>query len=318
MVAKADMSTSRKGEARIMQRVWRLLQRLPLERRRKVLERLTASQKRALECWILGHAGNATNGSMAMVTSTSTIASGRAKTKVHQPTQLKGVRVAQNIVHYRRGKVTYYAAQMQLGFGLRMLSKTERCLEVAQQHELFLQRVRETCHAAAPQKELMGQAIREVLVGEEAKKMGLRFVVQIRIPWSRSTLTSPPFRLSNLELGLQAWHRLHDARERILSLSHGNSQRGRANVAQAGVQRAWQQLREAYLASTRHSPRAISRIRMLEAEFRLRCKRDLDTRIEKEVQQTQADRAEEQLQALLSRWNQPRFRRKVRHYNSSH
>eukprot|EP00434_Breviolum_minutum_P043016 symbB.v1.2.038316.t1/scaffold5927.1/size22389/2 len=253
-----------------------------------------------------------------MVSVTSTSTKSWAKTKVHQPTQLKGVRVAQNIVHYRRGKVTYYAAQMQLGFGLRMLSKTERCLEVAQQHELFLQRVRETCHAAAPQKELMGQAIREVLVGEEAKKMGLRFVVQIRIPWSRSTLTSPPFRLSNLELGLQAWHRLHDARERILSLSHGNSQRGRANVAQAGVQRAWQQLREAYLASTRHSPRAISRIRMLEGEFRLRCKRDSDTKIEKEVQQTQADRAEEQLQALLSRWNQPRFRRKVRHYTSSH
>lgn len=29
------------------------------------------------------------------------------------------------------------------------------------------------------------------------------------------------------QLGLQAWHRLQEARERILSLSHGNSQRGR-------------------------------------------------------------------------------------------
>ena len=32
------------------------------------------------------------------------------------------------------------------------------------------------------------------------------------------------------QLGLQAWHRLHDARERILSLSHGNSQRGREDA----------------------------------------------------------------------------------------
>eukprot|EP00435_Cladocopium_sp_Y103_P027166 s1725_g6.t1 len=132
------------AKARVMQRLWRLLQRLPLERRRKVLERFTASQKRALECWILGNA----------------VAVPQAFGHRREQSLAVGTGSSQNIVRYKRGKVTYYAAQMQLGSGLRMLSKTERSLQVAQNHELLLRRVRETCRNAVVHQECMGQAKR--------------------------------------------------------------------------------------------------------------------------------------------------------------
>lgn len=288
------------AKARLMQRLWRLLQRLPLERRRKVLERFTASQKRALECWILG---NAVAVPQAFGPRRVTLAS-----TLKEQSPAVGTGSSQNIVRYKRGKVTYYAAQMHLGSGLRMLSKTERCLQVAQSHELLLRRVRETCRSAVVHDECMGQAIRESLadLADEAKRIGLRFVVQIRIPWSCCALTSPPFRLRNLELGLRSWQRLHEARTAISSLAK-RTRRGRANLAEPGVQRAWQQLREAYLASTKHSPRAISRLQLLEEEFRLRRKRDLEGKIlAQKAQEMRLARVEAQLEALLSRWNEQR------------
>ena len=72
---------------------------------------------------------------------------------------------------------------------------------------------------------------------ENERGLILKWKVDIELvqslPWERSHIWTRWYHVVAKiirQLGLQAWHRLHDARERILSLSHGNSQRGREDA----------------------------------------------------------------------------------------
>lgn len=109
------------------------------------------------------------------------------------------------------------------------------------------------------------------------------------------------------------FRRLHAARMSVCALAHGRSQRGRANLAEPKMQLAWQELREAYLDSTKRSQRSLSRLQLLEADFQTRQKRDL-AKVQK-AQVAPADRAQKQVEVLLSRWSfqADRKRPKVSH-----
>eukprot|EP00913_Durusdinium_trenchii_P012923 g12135.t1 len=128
----ARSTRSRKWEVRVMQQLWRLLQRLPAERRRESLERLTVPQQQALECWVLANAVTAQK-VCSQASYSSKLRSSRQKKPI-EPAALEAGAwsrgASRNIVRYVRGQGRcYYAAQLQLGHGLRMLSKTDPSLK---------------------------------------------------------------------------------------------------------------------------------------------------------------------------------------------
>ncbi|CAJ1339320.1 unnamed protein product [Effrenium voratum] len=315
-----DKVRRHKGTADLL---WRLLRQLPAERRREMLERcFSAEQRRALERWVLANSRETSRSRPVsrrprMSTPHEAKAAKRKARPAMQPSS-----ALPGIVRYFRGKerTCYYAAQQHMGI-VRMLSKTERCLEAAQRHGEVLRNVR---RKVAGDFARFGEAIRESLAEAGNPQMGLRFVILIRIPWSRVSLTSPPYRLSQLEAGLQAWRRLEAARRRVLALAHGESWRGRASVLAEGLPPAWQQLREAYLAEMPESSaqrRAQARLRLAEADLQLRLQKELKAKVqagrvpekdsEQKARRLQAGRVPEKdseqkarrLQDLLRRWS---------------
>lgn len=215
------------------------------------------------------------------------------------------------IVRYFRGKggaTCYYAAQIQLGEHLRLLSKTELHLEDALRHHEELQRIR---HATSTGADFENQ-FREALLATErpgsqqtGKGMGLRFVVSVRPCFSERRLASPPYRIDTLEMGIRALRRLTAAAATLRRAAHRGHRRGRADLSPAAASAAWCRLREAYLVSIgeygRNLGQARRRLNSLEAEFQQRYQRDLCRSVRQGTQRARRD-PEDLLKALLSRW----------------
>eukprot|EP00931_Biecheleriopsis_adriatica_P019792 TRINITY_DN13390_c0_g2_i1.p1 TRINITY_DN13390_c0_g2~~TRINITY_DN13390_c0_g2_i1.p1 ORF type:complete len:382 (-),score=73.17 TRINITY_DN13390_c0_g2_i1:21-1166(-) len=297
---------------RLLQRLWRLLQRLPTERRRSLLERSFSEQQRLLlERWVLGRPSppqlrspsKRQTSKVPRTTVRCTRRIGKAKC-AEGPRSLAGTDASPHlpgIMRCYRGKAQncYFAAHAYVGC-LQLLSKTERRLEVALRHLAVLLCIRRRFDVEA-QGSTFESRFRAAVFGAlseldaDPEAIGLRFVVSIRTLWISSPLRSPPYRIAELEAGLCARRLLWEARA---GFPHSAAP-GLGPVSFAAVEAAWAKLRQAYARIAGEAGscprRADARLRSLEVELQQRLQQ------EAERHERQEDCWRQQLQKQLAR-----------------
>eukprot|EP00933_Yihiella_yeosuensis_P015104 TRINITY_DN13290_c1_g1_i1.p1 TRINITY_DN13290_c1_g1~~TRINITY_DN13290_c1_g1_i1.p1 ORF type:complete len:471 (+),score=104.53 TRINITY_DN13290_c1_g1_i1:181-1593(+) len=227
----------------LLRRLWRLLQRLPAESRRELIQqRFSEQQRLILERWVLTRRSlpndKAKSDSNASFGESKRGESAAAKRKalarkggapiVWPPRRAQYAAKAQKakarceehipgIMRYYRGQARdcYYAAHSYVGC-LQLITKTERRLEVAKSHLAILRFIGSRASAEPPEtfeerfRAAVWSAIEEF--GADLKAIGLRFVVSIRACGNSKPLRTRPYRIDDVEAALKAWRLLSEAR----------------------------------------------------------------------------------------------------------
>lgn len=197
----------------------------------------------------------------------------------------KARRVQPGITVHRRGEAIYYSARQKAG-NFELLCKTEKSKQVALTHQRLLADAAR--RAATPAFTSQGldfgsrlhEAVRDVFSeqGICPQAAGFRFVVCFRSTWASVPVRTHPYRMPNIEAGLEAWRRLQDTWSSLLSCcdlrlrSSGPSAGADWKVAIAH----WECFREAFfdiMIEAGSSPRRMTqRLEQLEGELRERLK----------------------------------------------
>lgn len=223
-----------------LSRLSALLERLPREKRRIVIEqRLSQRQRLLLQDWVLAQRA-------------SHLCAARAHASARESAMAKGRQGQRDagemtgITCHQRGGISYFNAEMSFG-GLRFLTKTDKSLATVTRFRDMLLSLRGRHEAG--QGDFEGR-VREALsaacldFGLSPEAMGLRVTVSLRVLWSSRALRTPPFRVaSQLDQGLAAWRRLYRARGDV---SHAKCVLHDRTPAQLESQ--WSRLRDEYIA----------------------------------------------------------------------
>lgn len=264
---------TKKVEEKLLRRLVRLIRQLPPEQRRDALQRLSQSQRLALESWMLREKGPARpshrsaqeRSSKPVRAAEPQVGTGErcrgtppAMRRQLTPWPVSGLERVPGVSQNLQAGGCFFTAQLSIR-ELHLLTRAERSFQVALTFKEVLESIRSkvvsAAGPAAPDPESFGprfeEAVRAALEDRrlQPQGLGLRFKVCLRPRWSSRPLCTRAYKCwgpaasAELALGLKAWHSLSAVSRR----ADGLNQQGaseliaayEAVMQEAGSAEAW-------------------------------------------------------------------------------
>ncbi|CAK9061225.1 unnamed protein product [Durusdinium trenchii] len=289
-------------------RLCKLLFSLPVEQRRSVLQhRFSQPQRLQLERWMLAQQEIDRREEVKDLKDCELFNASRTSSLRRR---------VQSVVRVTRGsrKYRYYLASAAVD-GLRLMTRTVSSLEVALRFHSLLVVVKQRTYVGSGSFESRFRNALSTTLSEfdvDPDSMGLKIIVSLRVLWMKTPLRTPAyFVASHLDKGLQALHRLQQAR------GHAQNYVLRT-VTQAELDKRWAHIRGEYLdimmEAGCNKQAVMSRLDVLDRERSSKLQEQIrrwltvkDRTLQNCKRKSCAGEAQSQkvrrIKALLSRWN---------------